>query len=121
MRKMTFIAAAAATLLAACSQQGPTDSAPAAASTGGAPASGTPVVGLALSTQNNPFFVELKDGAEKAAKDAGVQLVVVDAQLLQEFRVAHPFPFPCRSAWACHASRRGYGDGASLADAPHAK
>ncbi|MET0936697.1 MAG: ribose ABC transporter substrate-binding protein RbsB [Luteibacter sp.] len=80
MRKMTFIAAAAATLLAACSQQGPTDSAPAAASTGGAPASGTPVVGLALSTQNNPFFVELKDGAEKAAKDAGVQLVVVDAQ-----------------------------------------
>jgi ribose transport system substrate-binding protein len=80
MRKLTFIAAAAATLLAACSQQGPTDSAPAAASTGAAPAAGTPVVGLALSTQNNPFFVELKDGAEKAAKDAGVQLVVVDAQ-----------------------------------------
>jgi len=80
MRKHTFIAAAAATLLAACSQQGPTDSAPAAASTGAAPAAGTPVVGLALSTQNNPFFVELKDGAEKAAKDAGVQLVVVDAQ-----------------------------------------
>ncbi|MET0256046.1 MAG: ribose ABC transporter substrate-binding protein RbsB [Luteibacter sp.] len=81
MRKLTFIAAAAATLLAACSQQGPGESAPAAASTaGGAAASGTPTVGLALSTQNNPFFVELKDGAEKAAKDAGVQLVVVDAQ-----------------------------------------
>ncbi|SDG25911.1 ribose ABC transporter substrate-binding protein RbsB [Dyella sp. 333MFSha] len=81
MRKLTFFAAAAATLLAACSQQGPGESAPAAASTaGGAAASGTPVVGLALSTQNNPFFVELKDGAEKAAKDAGVQLVVVDAQ-----------------------------------------
>ncbi|MET0618089.1 MAG: ribose ABC transporter substrate-binding protein RbsB [Luteibacter sp.] len=81
MRKLTFIAAAAATLLAACSQQGPGESAPAAASTaGGAAASGTPTVGLALSTQNNPFFVELKDGAEKAAKDAGMQLVVVDAQ-----------------------------------------
>jgi ribose transport system substrate-binding protein len=81
MRKHTFLAAAAATLLAACSQQGPGESAPAAASTaGGAAASGTPVIGLALSTQNNPFFVELKDGAQKAAKDAGVQLVVVDAQ-----------------------------------------
>jgi ribose transport system substrate-binding protein len=81
MRKVTFLAAAAATLLAACSQQGPGESTPAASSTaGGAAASGTPVIGLALSTQNNPFFVELKDGAQKAAKDAGVQLVVVDAQ-----------------------------------------
>jgi ribose transport system substrate-binding protein len=81
MRKLTFLAAAAATLLAACSQQGPGESAPAAAGTaGGAAASGKPVVGLALSTQNNPFFVELKDGAQKAADAAGVQLVVVDAQ-----------------------------------------
>ena len=81
MRKLTFLAAAAATLLAACSQRGPGESTPAASSTaGGAAASGTPVIGLALSTQNNPFFVELKDGAQKAAKDAGVQLVVVDAQ-----------------------------------------
>jgi ribose transport system substrate-binding protein len=79
MRKLTFFAAAAATLLAACSQQGPTDSAPAAGSTAGA-AGGKPVIGLALSTQNNPFFVELKDGAQKAADSAGVQLVVVDAQ-----------------------------------------
>lgn len=81
MRKLTFLAAAAATLLAACSQQGPGESAPAAAGTaGGAAAGGKPVVGLALSTQNNPFFVELKDGAQKAADAAGVQLVVVDAQ-----------------------------------------
>ncbi|SFW69114.1 ribose ABC transporter substrate-binding protein RbsB [Luteibacter sp. UNCMF366Tsu5.1] len=81
MRKLTFLAAAAATLLSACSQQGPGESAPATAGTaGGSAASGTPVVGLALSTQNNPFFVELKDGAQKAAKEAGVQLVVVDAQ-----------------------------------------
>ncbi|MGE5508171.1 MAG: ribose ABC transporter substrate-binding protein RbsB [Chitinophagales bacterium] len=37
-------------------------------------------MGLALSTLNNPFFVELKEGAEAAAKKAGVELVVVDAQ-----------------------------------------
>jgi ribose transport system substrate-binding protein len=81
MRKLTFLAAAAATLLAACSQQGPGESSPSAASTaGGAAAGGKPVIGLALSTQNNPFFVELKDGAQKAADSAGVQLVVVDAQ-----------------------------------------
>jgi len=81
MRIPGFLTAAAVTLLAACSQQGPGESAPAAASTaGGSSPAGTPVVGLALSTQNNPFFVELKDGAQKAAKDAGVNLVVVDAQ-----------------------------------------
>ena len=80
MRKLSFFAAAAATLLAACSQQGPGESAPSASSSAGGGAAGTPVIGLALSTQNNPYFVELKDGAQKAAKDAGVQLVVVDAQ-----------------------------------------
>ncbi len=36
-------------------------------------------IGLSVSTQNNPFFVDLVDGAEAAAKEAGVQLVVVDA------------------------------------------
>lgn len=37
-------------------------------------------LGLSVSTLNNPFFVTLRDGAEAAAGDAGVQLVVVDAQ-----------------------------------------
>jgi len=37
-------------------------------------------IGLSVSTQNNPFFVTLKDGAEAAAKEAGATLVVVDAQ-----------------------------------------
>jgi ribose transport system substrate-binding protein len=51
-----------------------------------AEASEVPVVeegltlGLSLSTLNNPFFVTLKEGAEAAAKAAGVELVVVDAQ-----------------------------------------
>jgi ribose transport system substrate-binding protein len=37
-------------------------------------------IGLSISTLNNPFFVTLKEGAEKAAKEANVELTVVDAQ-----------------------------------------
>ena len=36
-------------------------------------------IGLSISTQNNPFFVTLVEGAYKAADDAGVKLSVVDA------------------------------------------
>ena len=36
-------------------------------------------IGLSVSTQNNPFFVSLVEGAEQAAKEAGVDLIVVDA------------------------------------------
>ena len=43
-------------------------------------AEGSSSVTLALSTLNNPFFVELRDGAEAAAKEAGIELKVVDAQ-----------------------------------------
>jgi ribose transport system substrate-binding protein len=42
-------------------------------------ASGPKVV-LAISTLNNPFFVELRDGAQAAADEAGVDLYIVDAQ-----------------------------------------
>lgn len=41
---------------------------------------GNITIGFSISTLNNPFFVTLKDGAEKAAKDAGVTLNVVDAR-----------------------------------------
>ena len=45
------------------------------------PAADTGVtLGISLSTLNNPFFVSLKEGAEAAAADAGVKLIVVDAQ-----------------------------------------
>src|SRR5512139_2298841 len=50
---------------------------------GGAPATTAPAeksVGLVLSTLNNPFFVTLRDGAQKAADAAGIKLIVVDAQ-----------------------------------------
>lgn len=37
-------------------------------------------IGLAISTLDNPFFVDLKDGAEAKAAELGVNLRVVDAQ-----------------------------------------
>ncbi|MFS0603046.1 ribose ABC transporter substrate-binding protein RbsB [Peribacillus frigoritolerans] len=37
-------------------------------------------VGVSISTLNNPFFVSLKDGIEKKAKDKGMKVTVVDAQ-----------------------------------------
>ncbi|RHW42587.1 ribose ABC transporter substrate-binding protein RbsB [Neobacillus notoginsengisoli] len=37
-------------------------------------------IGLSVSTLNNPFFVTLKEGAEKEAKNQDVELIVVDAQ-----------------------------------------
>ncbi|HYG56746.1 MAG TPA: ribose ABC transporter substrate-binding protein RbsB [Symbiobacteriaceae bacterium] len=37
-------------------------------------------IGLAVSTLNNPFFVDLRDGAKAAADAAGVELIVLDAQ-----------------------------------------
>ncbi len=37
-------------------------------------------LGLSLSTLNNPFFVTLQEGAQKAAGELGVELIVVDAQ-----------------------------------------
>jgi ribose transport system substrate-binding protein len=39
-----------------------------------------PVLGLSVSTLNNPFFVTLRDGAQAAADEMGVELVVVDSQ-----------------------------------------
>lgn len=45
-----------------------------------AAAQSKPVIGLSLSTLNNPFFVQLRDGAKKAATAGGADLVVLDAQ-----------------------------------------
>jgi ribose transport system substrate-binding protein len=56
---------------------------PAAPSATATPAAAQPkeiVLGLSLSTLNNPFFVTLKEGAERAAAQYGVKLIVVDAQ-----------------------------------------
>ncbi|MDR6974010.1 ribose transport system permease protein [Streptomyces sp. 3330] len=47
---------------------------------GGNPSSANPKVGLALSTLNNPFFVQIQSGAKAEAKKLGVDLTVTDAQ-----------------------------------------
>lgn len=44
------------------------------------PAAKKPVIGLSISTLNNPFFVDLRDGAKAAADANGMELVVMDAQ-----------------------------------------
>ncbi|AHC14907.1 ribose ABC transporter substrate-binding protein RbsB [Salinispira pacifica] len=46
----------------------------------GEAADGGIVIGLSVSTLNNPFFVTLRDGAQDAADLLGVELIVVDSQ-----------------------------------------
>jgi ribose transport system substrate-binding protein len=43
-------------------------------------AAGMQTVGLSISTLNNPFFVDLRDGAQAAAARLKVNLVILDAQ-----------------------------------------
>lgn len=38
------------------------------------------VIGLAMNTQTNPFFVDVKNGVQKAADEHGIELHVTDAQ-----------------------------------------
>lgn len=76
-----------ALLATGCGKTGPQDNA-APASAGATetsaatamPAGEQVTIGLAVSTQNNPFFVSLKEGAEAEAKAQGITLVTVDAQ-----------------------------------------
>ncbi|MGW5044686.1 ABC transporter permease/substrate-binding protein [Streptomyces griseoluteus] len=46
----------------------------------GSTSSAHPKMGLSLSTLNNPFFVQIRAGAEAEAKKRGVDLTVTDAQ-----------------------------------------
>ncbi|MEU6402247.1 substrate-binding domain-containing protein [Streptomyces sp. NPDC046985] len=46
----------------------------------GASSSANPRMGLSLSTLNNPFFVQIRSGAQAEAKRLGVDLTVTDAQ-----------------------------------------
>ena len=39
-----------------------------------------PKIGLIVSTLNNPFFVDLKEGAEAKAKELGYELLIMDSQ-----------------------------------------
>ena len=82
MKKLgVFLLAAVMTLsMVACGQQAAQTSG-GGASGGGASASGggDMIVGLSVSTLNNPFFVTLKEGAEAKASELGVELIVLDA------------------------------------------
>ncbi|MET7284430.1 substrate-binding domain-containing protein [Streptomyces sp. NPDC005573] len=46
----------------------------------GSASSANPKMGLSLSTLNNPFFVQIRSGAQAEAKKRGVDLTVTDAQ-----------------------------------------
>ncbi len=70
------IVALALITLAACTNTGPAASPTTAPAQGG----GEITIGLVISTLNNPFFVTLRDGAQRAADAAGVKLTIVDAQ-----------------------------------------
>ncbi|MDJ0378294.1 substrate-binding domain-containing protein [Cryobacterium sp. PH31-L1] len=74
MKSASFLKIAAVTATAALILVGTT-----ACGRGGGEAPGDKIV-MAISTLNNPFFVELRDGAQAAAKEAGVELSIVDAQ-----------------------------------------
>lgn len=78
VRTVAVVAAASVLTLgmSACNR-GPAESGSGA--NGSAAASGKTIT-LAVSTLNNPFFVDLRDGAQKAAEAAGATLNVVDAQ-----------------------------------------
>lgn len=43
-------------------------------------ASGSKKIGMVISTLNNPFFVSMKEGADKKAKELGYELIVLDSQ-----------------------------------------
>jgi len=47
---------------------------------GGGTASGRPRIALVMKTLNNPFFVDMQRGAEQAAKDLNVELIVQAAE-----------------------------------------
>jgi fructose transport system substrate-binding protein len=72
-RKASVIAtgAVAALALTACGGGSSTGS---TGATGAAPSGDKPIVGLITKTDTNPFFVKMKEGAQKAADSAGVTL-----------------------------------------------
>ena len=83
MKKFAFtwtLLLAAFLMLTACTTGNEGGTAEKAGNAGNEGNKGTIKIGLSISTQNNPFFVTLRQGAEKAAKEMGADLIVVDAQ-----------------------------------------
>ncbi|MDQ0352369.1 ribose transport system substrate-binding protein [Alkalibacillus filiformis] len=76
--KLGLIAFLTVGLLAACTTESPTSNGDDETDASGD--DGEVHIGLAVSTQNNPFFVTLREGAEDKAEELGVEITVVDAQ-----------------------------------------
>ncbi|MDV2582213.1 ribose ABC transporter substrate-binding protein RbsB [Alkalibacillus haloalkaliphilus] len=76
--KLGLIAFLTVGLLAACTTESPTSNGDDETDASGD--DGEVHIGLAVSTQNNPFFVTLREGAEEKAEELGVDITVVDAQ-----------------------------------------
>ena len=76
IKKLVALAAAAVLSLSmiGCSVEGEGSNASSSAE-----ATGNGSIGFSVSTLNNPFFVTLSDGAKAKAKEADVELIVVDA------------------------------------------
>ncbi|GAA2310245.1 hypothetical protein GCM10010149_70740 [Nonomuraea roseoviolacea subsp. roseoviolacea] len=67
--------------LAGCGSSGAAGTAATAGSSGGGSSGGAGVkIGMSVSTLNNPYFVQFRDGAQAAAARLGVALTVTDAQ-----------------------------------------
>lgn len=62
-----------------CTKTGPGDS-PGKPGASSPPGVGNALIGLSLSTLNNPFFVAVRQGAEAEAAAKGVRVITVDAQ-----------------------------------------
>lgn len=82
--RILILLAVLAVALTACGTDtdtgGDTETGDTETSTDAAGATEGGTVGLALSTLENPFFVTLRDGAQQAADEAGLELLVSDAQ-----------------------------------------
>ncbi|MUT67302.1 ribose ABC transporter substrate-binding protein RbsB [Paenibacillus sp. NEAU-GSW1] len=77
--KLLSIGMIAALLLAGCSTTAPGTETTKEPEQGGAKTEGIKI-GLAVSTQSNPFFVTLKEGAQQTATAESAELITVDAQ-----------------------------------------
>ena len=82
MKKIVLvcIAVISSVMLAACSVKPGFSLEPSFGVDKGEKGEGAVVIGMSISTLNNPFFVTLTDGAKAKAKDAGAEVMVVDAQ-----------------------------------------
>lgn len=83
MRKelLSFLVIALIVVLGACSLDKPgSDSDDEGTDDASKEESGDIKVGFSVSTLNNPFFVDLRNGAEESAEEEGIDIVVADAQ-----------------------------------------